>query len=36
MDVAHNRQGWNVLFRSSDGYNLDRLKRWMAAIPFVP
>ena len=36
MDVAHNREGWHLLFRSSDGYNLDRLKRWMAAIPFVP
>jgi hypothetical protein len=36
LDVAHNREGWHVFFRSSDPYNLDRLKRWVAAIPFVP
>jgi outer membrane protein assembly factor BamA len=36
LDLAHNREGWHVLFRSSDAYNLDRLKRWTAAIPFVP
>ena len=36
VDVAHNREGWSVLFRSSDAYNLDRLKQWVAAIPFVP
>lgn len=36
LDIAHNREGWGVLFRSSDVYDLDRLRRWVAAIPFVP
>ena len=36
FDVAHAAEGWHVLFRSSDPFNLDRLKRWVAAAPFVP
>jgi hypothetical protein len=36
LDVAHNEEGWHVLFRSSDPFALDRLKRWVAAVPFVP
>ena len=36
VDVAHAVEGWHVMFRSSDPFNLDRLKRWTAAVPFVP
>ena len=36
VDVAHTDEGWKVLFRSSDPFNLSRLKRWTAAVPFVP
>jgi outer membrane protein assembly factor BamA len=36
LDFAHNREGWSWLWRSGDPYNLSRLKRWVAAIPFVP
>ena len=36
LDVAHTTEGWHVMFRSSDPFNLDRLRRWTAAVPFVP
>ena len=36
LDVAHNDEGWQMMFRSSDPFSLSRLKRWMAAVPFVP
>jgi hypothetical protein len=36
VDVAHTDEGWKVLFRSSDPFNVSRLKRWTAAVPFVP
>ena len=36
VDVAHTDEGWKVLFRSSDPFDLSRLKRWTAAVPFVP
>jgi hypothetical protein len=36
VDVAHTDEGWKVLFRSSDPFDLARLKRWTAAVPFVP
>ena len=36
VDVAHNAEGWHVLFRPSDPFNLLRLRRWTAAVPFVP
>jgi hypothetical protein len=36
VDVAHTPEGWAVLFRSSDPFNLARLKKWTAAVPFVP
>ena len=36
FDVAHNEEGWQVMFRSSDPVDLRRLKRWVAAVPFVP
>jgi hypothetical protein len=36
LDFAFNREGFSVLWRSSDPYNLNRLKRWAAQIPFVP
>lgn len=36
LDVAHTDEGWRVMFRSSDPFDLDRLTRWVAAIPFVP
>ena len=34
VDVAHTEEGWQMLFRSSDPFSLDRLKRWIAAVPF--
>ena len=36
LDVAHTEEGWQVMFRSSDPFDLDRLRRWVAAVPFVP
>jgi outer membrane protein assembly factor BamA len=36
FDVAHTGDGWGVMFRTSDPFNLDRLTRWTAALPFVP
>jgi len=36
FDVAHTREGWGVMFRTSDPFILDRLTRWTAAVPFVP
>jgi hypothetical protein len=36
VDVVHTDEGWKVMFRSSDPFNLARLKRWTAAVPFVP
>jgi hypothetical protein len=36
VDVAYNAEGWHVFFRSNDPFNLKRLNRWVAAIPFVP
>jgi hypothetical protein len=36
FDVAHTAEGWQMLFRSSDPCNLHRLRRWVAAVPFVP
>lgn len=36
VDVAHTDEGWHVMFRSSDPFDLDRLTRWVAAVPFVP
>ena len=36
LDVAHTEEGWQVMFRSSDPFDLDRLTRWVAAVPFVP
>jgi hypothetical protein len=36
LDVSHTDEGWGVMFRSSDPFSLDRLKRWVAAVPFVP
>ena len=35
-DLAHGTDGWQVLFRLSDPFNLSRLTRWTAAVPFVP
>jgi hypothetical protein len=36
LDVAHTDEGWHMMFRSSDPFDLDRLTRWVAAVPFVP
>jgi len=36
LDFAHTAEGWQVMFRSSDPFDLDRLTRWVAAVPFVP
>jgi hypothetical protein len=36
LDVAHTDEGWQVMFRSYDPLNLKRLKKWTAAMPFVP
>ena len=36
LDVAHTDEGWKMLFRSSDVFDLRRFKRWMAEVPFVP
>jgi hypothetical protein len=36
VDVAHNDEGWHVLYRSSDPLSLSRLKEWIAAVPFMP
>jgi hypothetical protein len=34
LDVSHTEEGWQMVFRSSDPFNLSRLKRWIAAVPF--
>lgn len=36
IDVAHSTEGWQMLFRLNDPFALSRLKRWTAAVPFVP
>jgi hypothetical protein len=36
LDVAHGKEGWRVLFTTSDPLHLSRLSRRTAAIPFVP
>ena len=36
LDVAHTEEGWQVMFRSSDPFDLRRLTRWVADVPFVP
>jgi hypothetical protein len=36
VDVAHGREGWRVMFNTSDPLHLSRLSRRTAAVPFVP
>jgi hypothetical protein len=36
LDVARSREGWRVVFRTSDPLRLPRLARRSAAMPFVP
>lgn len=36
LDVAHGKEGWRVMFNTSDPLHLSRLSRRTAAVPFVP
>lgn len=36
LDVAHGKEGWRILFTTSDPLQASRLSRKTAAIPFVP
>jgi hypothetical protein len=36
VDVAHGREGWQLLFRLNDPLRLSRLSRKAPAVPFVP
>ena len=36
LDLAHTAEGWRLLFRTSDPFDLRRLTRWVAEVPFVP
>jgi hypothetical protein len=36
VDIARGREGWQVLLRLNDPFNLRRLARWSAAVPFAP
>jgi outer membrane protein assembly factor BamA len=36
MDVAHGTEGWRVIFRTTDPFQLSRVTRRTAAVPFTP
>ena len=36
IDLAHGRDGWRLIFRTSDPFQLSRLARRVAALPFAP
>jgi hypothetical protein len=36
LDVAHSREGWQVLFRLSDPFRLERRSLRTSVVPFVP
>jgi len=36
VDVAHGTEGWRVIFRTTDPFQLSRVTRRTAAVPFMP
>jgi hypothetical protein len=36
MDVAYGDEGWRVLFRTTEPFRLGRIRRHVAAMPFMP
>lgn len=36
LDLAHSKEGWRLLFKMDDPFQLARLSRRLAAVPFVP